>query len=176
MTIAVPSLPTVIKFHRRNDPGAAFGLPPAIVHTMSPFEYVAGDLARTGEPGIHDETCGDGRVVVMTPLGRTPARIFILAARNERGRVVGHLSYYPEGVISRYKPGEYSMNVWLGARRQGVGLALLTEADRRWDLDFTIQKYTEAGRALVVKYLTGKTAAAPRARVETKRRGVVVAH
>ncbi len=143
----IPAHPSTPENNDRRD------LPRANVWSVTPFERIVGNFAREGAPGIHDETDGDGRCVIHGPFGRVPARILHLVYRDTRGRVVGHLAYYPEGVFGFYNPGEYSMTVWSGIRRRGVGTALVAEADRRWGLDFTRQNYTDAGRALVVKYL-----------------------
>lgn len=147
---------TVLRTARADEAlGDSLGLPRVRKDVVTPFEVVAKHFARSGEPGIHDESpSADGLVRVPGPLGLTPARAFRLVYRNERGRAVGYIHYYPEGVLGAKHPGEYAVNVWCGARRRGIGMALIAEADRLWGLNFHRQDYTPAGRALAAKYLS----------------------
>ena len=77
------------------------------------------------------------------------------------GKLVGRLNQYPNGYPSLHSEatalpsGTYSIVVKSSRRGMGHGLALLTAADERWGLDFWKQEYTEAGRALVIRYLNG---------------------
>jgi len=54
------------------------------------------------------------------------------------------------------KPGECVIQVNPKARRCGIGMLLLEIMDAYFPIDFTIQRYTAAGRALAARYLSTK--------------------
>jgi GNAT superfamily N-acetyltransferase len=80
--------------------------------------------------------------------------------RGAKGELIGFLRHHPNGDQPGCKiPGEHTFHVQVAHRGRGIGRSLLAEADRRWNLDFSIQSYTMAGRALAVSYLVAKEVA-----------------
>jgi hypothetical protein len=53
---------------------------------------------------------------------------------------------------------------------EGIGIRLLTEADRRWRLNFDTQNYTRAGLALVTAYEHRHTRRSPTHRPQRRQR------
>lgn len=98
-----------------------------------PWESQVRQYPKAGEPGI-SYFRGD------TPHGHVDCLLY----RNRRGHVVGILNHYPTTTIWE-KAG--NVNVWVHPRRQrrGIGSALVTEAAKRWPINFEQQRYTVAG-------------------------------
>lgn len=68
--------------------------------------------------------------------------------RDDGGILRGILNHYP---IKTSWEEVGNANVWVqpGWERRGIGTALITEALRRWTLDFTQQRYSPEGAALI---------------------------
>jgi GNAT superfamily N-acetyltransferase len=73
--------------------------------------------------------------------------------RDEDGTLRGILNRYPTDIPPWEAQGNFNLWVDPDWHRQGIGTALITEADRRWSLDFEQQRYTLEGAALVARYL-----------------------
>jgi len=71
----------------------------------------------------------------------------------ESGDLVGILNHYPVDIPPYEKAGNINLWVHPDAQRMGVGMRLVTEADRRWRIDFNRQQFTEAGAMLARRYL-----------------------
>lgn len=97
----------------------------------------------TGEPGI-SYFRGDVSDTVW---------VDCLLYRDDDGTLRGVLNHYP--VDNDFeRAGNFNLFVQPSHYRQGIGTALVTEADLRWDIDFAQQRYTPNGASLVAKYLT----------------------
>ena len=132
--------------------GNRFGLPLPVPMRITPF----------GEGRFSDDASLPGLERVDEYLynhaaPHTPIRLIALAIRHFDGTLLGEMCLYPEGVPGHCQPGEYVIQVNPKARRCGVGLLLLEIMDSYFPIDFTIQHYTAAGRALSAKYLSTKT-------------------
>lgn len=75
------------------------------------------------------------------------------------GKLDGILNHYPKNMGPERK-GNINVLVHPDAQRQGIGSALLKEADKRWNVDYTKQGYTHQGAALIAHHL-GTTAWKP---------------
>jgi GNAT superfamily N-acetyltransferase len=76
-----------------------------------------------------------------------------LLFRDKSGKVRGILNHYPIDFPPLERAG--AVNVWVEPRwrRRGVGMKLIAEADRRWRIDFSKQRCTNAGVRLIEAYL-----------------------
>lgn len=107
-----------------------------------------GQYPERGEPGIsyfagRQDT--DGR--------EYPEPIHCLCWRDEEGILRGVLNYYAVD----YPPWEVAGNVnvfvepsW---KHQGIGAALVSEAHRRWGINWTQQRYTREGLELAMRMI-----------------------
>ena len=68
--------------------------------------------------------------------------------RDDNRRLRGILNHYPFDVPGFEEAG--NVNIWVhpGWQRKGIGTALVREAQRRWTIDLTRQRFTTAGAAL----------------------------
>ncbi len=82
-----------------------------------------------------------------------PHPIDCLLYRCKAGKLRAILNYYGVDYPPYEKAG--NVNLWVAPRwqRRGIGMRLLEEADRRWQIDFDQQRYTEAGAALITAFL-----------------------
>ena len=94
----------------------------------------------TGEPGITLDR-------QLRPGFNGGTWIDVLLYRNETGKLVGIFYHYNENNLWQ-NPGDCNLFVDPDHRRQGVGTALLREADQRWELADQ-DTYTEAGNAWI---------------------------
>jgi len=76
-----------------------------------------------------------------------------LLFRDKSGKVRGILNHYPIDFPPLEQAG--AVNIWVEPRwqRRGVAMKLLAEADRRWQIDFSKQRFTTGGVRLVEAYL-----------------------
>ena len=90
-------------------------------------------------------------IVLFVPVG--PDIIHCLLHYDETGKLDGILNHYPNDIPPWEDAGNF--NVWVrpDSFRAGIGKALVAEADRLWNLDFTQQRYTVSGAKLVASYL-----------------------
>lgn len=112
-----------------------------------------GQYPRSGPPGIAyflgivgiGDFTENGRRI-----GRVRYEVDHLLHRSRKGELTGILQFFPEDApLELERAGNF--NVWVHPRRlrRGIGLALLTEADRRWGpLNLHQQSYTPEGLAL----------------------------
>lgn len=75
-----------------------------------------------------------------------------LLHRDEDGYLNGVLNHYPFDFPPHEQKGNVNVMVPTDARNQGIGTALIAEADRRWDIDWDQQTYTQSGLILVQKF------------------------
>lgn len=81
--------------------------------------------------------------------GETPkGTIDCLLWRDTNGRLRGICNHYPFDVPGFEEAG--NVNLWVHPRwqRRGIGTALVREAQSRWTIDLTRQRFTTAGAAL----------------------------
>lgn len=88
--------------------------------------------------------------------------------RDEDGRVGGILNHYPTDFPPFERAGNLCLWVAPGWQRRGIGRALLTEANRRWTIDFDQQLYTRGGLALASAYLAAQASASPRVNAQVR--------
>jgi GNAT superfamily N-acetyltransferase len=76
-----------------------------------------------------------------------------LLYRDDEGVLVGILNHYPFCFPGLEEKG--NVNIWIkpSRQRQGIGTALVTEAIRRYKINFEQQRYTEAGAQLAKKFV-----------------------
>lgn len=131
-----------------------WGLPPATLREsdLLPWNLVRRQMERTsGKPGVN--------VMPTFAIGRPGSgksgvfRTYSVVLRGEDLSVVGFLTIYPFGSPNGKNLGEYEIYVDPNCRRMGLGMHLLRIADEEFGLDFTVQHYTVAGRALAHSYL-----------------------
>ena len=132
--------------------GDRFGLPLPVEMRITPF----GEGSFSDDASLPGLEWVDGYIYNhVAP--HSPIRLIALAIRDFDGTLLGEMSLYPEGVPGNCQPGEYVIQVNPEFRRRGIGLLLLEIMDSNFPIDFTIQHYTAAGRALAAKYLSAKT-------------------
>ena len=76
-----------------------------------------------------------------------------LVYRDEEGFLKGVLYHYPQGFAHMKKPGEVELMVHPDSRRQGIGMKLLKEGIRLWDIQAKKQRYNEASARLTDAWL-----------------------
>lgn len=120
----------------------------------------AAELPKVGRPGIEVLRVQAKAGEVTVPDGDPAplevwAPVDVVVYRNRRGGVVGILYHYPEtitvGGMTLETAGNVNLIVHPRRRGRGIGRALLEVAERRFDLDYTRQRYTVAGRAFVTR-------------------------
>lgn len=79
--------------------------------------------------------------------------VLTLVYRDEEGILKGLLNYYPNGIFARNKPGEVELLVHPDARRQGIGMKVLKEGIRLWDIQARKQRYNPASAGLTEAWL-----------------------
>jgi hypothetical protein len=115
-------------------------------HEVFSWESQANQHPRRGGPGIVHR-----HVVMAQRRGPSPIECLLFYKEvkpNEPGYLVGIMYYYPEGTDLE-RAG--AINVWVkpNQRRQGIASILGVEAENRWDVDWSIQRYTREGAAAV---------------------------
>jgi hypothetical protein len=136
-----------------------FGLPPATLRrsNLSPWDRASKqfDFAKA-RPGF---TVTPSFIIDNSPSAETESPLFRATScvlRNKALELVAFLTYFPEGSPRGKRFGEYELYVNPTFRRAGNGLRMLAYADRRFQLDFTIQSYTVPGRLLALSYLESR--------------------
>jgi ribosomal protein S18 acetylase RimI-like enzyme len=106
------------------------------------WESQARQYAFRAEPGMHWERHSLGRLGDMT-------QIDCLLARDDDGLTIGILNYYLDSNNALEKKG--NVNIWVrpDRQRQGLGTAMLREAQKRYNIDFDQQRYTQDGMAMI---------------------------
>jgi len=133
------------------DKANRFGLPLPVEMRITPLgEGLFSDDVKL--PGLEfmDE------YVLSNLAPQSPIRLIALAVRHVDGTLLGEMSPYPDGIPGHMKPGEYVIQVNPKSRRCGIGMLLLEVMDSYFPIDFRIQRYTTAGRALAARYLSTK--------------------
>jgi GNAT superfamily N-acetyltransferase len=94
------------------------------------------------------------------PGGVVDCLLYWFVEEGRRPRIVGILNHYPFDNPPFEQKG--NVNVWVRRpnQRQGIGTALVQEADRRWGpINLAQQRFTASGAALA-QYLTERPAQA----------------
>lgn len=120
-------------------------LPQFVLDILMPWSSQVLQYDPTGEPGL-SHFLGD------MPGDLPP--VDCLLWRDDDGTLIGVLTYYS---VDYYESdgtlldaaGNFTVLVHPDKRRQGIGRKLLSEAERRWKLNFDQQIYTPSGLALV---------------------------
>lgn len=73
--------------------------------------------------------------------------------RNEDGEMCGIITYYLQDYFHLEKAGNLNISVDPRYWRKGIGLKLLLEAIKKWDIDFNKQIYTCSGIKLLLAFL-----------------------
>jgi len=73
--------------------------------------------------------------------------------RNEEGEMVGIITYYLHDYFHLERAGNLNISVDPKYWRNGIGLKLLKEAIRKWNIDFNKQTYTRSGIRLLLTFL-----------------------
>lgn len=73
--------------------------------------------------------------------------------RDEEGVLLGVLWFYPKGNLPAKNPGEVEVVVHPDHRRHGIGMLLIKEAIRLWDIQAKKQRYNPASAALTESWL-----------------------
>jgi len=112
------------------------------------WESQARQYAERGHPGIgYERHYADGRDVGPT----NPVDCLLM--RDQGGELLGILNHYPEDGYDHGFLIEHAgnVNLWVkpSCQRQGIGTALLAEAEKRWTIDYTQQRYSPSGLALL---------------------------
>lgn len=106
------------------------------------WESQAAQYAYRDEPGLRWERHHLGELGSMT-------QIDCLLMRGDDGVLVGILNYYLDDNNPYETPGNVNMWVRPDMQRRGLGTRLLDEAQKRYWIDFSKQRYTEQGLAMV---------------------------
>ena len=110
------------------------------------WDSQASQYPADGPPGISHL-----RVQIGPPEnGDSDPRIECLLYRDESGKLVGILNYFPVGVQDLEKPGAGALFVHPEHRRQGIATALSREWLKRWDYwDEGAMTFSASGAAFV---------------------------
>lgn len=116
----------------------------ATVPRILGWESQARQYEQSGPPGI---TYFRGDLTDMEPIGKV--YVDCLLHYGEDGTLDGILNHYPMDLPPFEKAGAF--NVWVreDRRRTGIARRLFAEGCRRWLLDVTKQRWTEAGAAWI---------------------------
>ena len=134
-----------------------WGLPPATLRDSDivPWEVVSKNFeAIPGKPGV--------TVMPAVAVGHSDSGAFevfdtsMIILRGDNLDPVGILTYFPSGSPNGKNHGEYEILVNPEYRRLGIGMSLLKVADDHFGLDFEVQHFTVAGRALAHAYLESR--------------------
>lgn len=129
-------------------------LPPVRTETVQEWREIGNQYDECGPGGI---SCESYEVKLPLPDGSTGvAESKTLLHRGAEGDLRGVLNYFPDGFPGIEEPGNFLVVVRPDCRGQGIGTALVSEADRQWNLNFLQQTYSADGRALVSTYLRRK--------------------
>lgn len=111
---------------------------PTIPDELSlPFESQRVQYPEVGEAGLEHRIEQDGHF---------PDRdIHCILWRDESGRTVGILNYYPHDFPPYELAGNVNVYIDPDHARNGVASRLMEHALEHWDIDFTQQNYTVAG-------------------------------
>jgi GNAT superfamily N-acetyltransferase len=106
------------------------------------WQYSTKNRAEIGPAGMTQ--------VDFTELGRP---VNSLEWRDGEGVLRGIINYYPKGLPASKRAGEVQLNVDPSARRQGIGMSLVKEAIRLWDIQAKKQRYNTASAGLTESWL-----------------------
>jgi hypothetical protein len=135
--------------------GSSAGHVEGYMRPTDAFASQASQYPKSGPPGV-SYFKGD--------LGED-GHVDCLLYRDDDGKLLGILNRYPKDMYAAAggayggmrtlveRKGNFNVIVSPEARRQGVGMKLLKEADKRWKLPFRQQQYTAEGRKLITRYL-----------------------
>lgn len=116
--------------------------PDAITYS---YESQVVQYPRLGAPGI-EYFAGDGGFAKP---------VDCLLWRDDEGLVRGILNHYPVDMPPHEKAGNINLFIDPARQRQGIGTALVREANRRWGpINWNQQRYTKAGIELAYKLIT----------------------
>jgi GNAT superfamily N-acetyltransferase len=118
----------------------------SIRHPVDPLIQAAGVYSWASQARQYPAL---GRPGISWLGGETPhGTVDCLLWRDPNRRLRGILNHYPFDVPGLEVAG--NVNLWVHPQwqRQGIGSALVREAQRRWSVDLSRQRYTTAGAAL----------------------------
>lgn len=101
----------------------------------------------TGEPGLTER-----------PAKHCGKLVNQLLYRDDDGVLIAVITHYPQMIIPFKMKGEVDLVVDPAHRRKGLGMMLIKEASKRWDIQAKAQRYTPASAALTNAYLEERRA------------------
>ena len=115
-------------------------------HPVDPFIQAAGVYSWASQARQYPPLGVPG--ISYYPGHTDKGTIDCLLWRDPNRRLRGILNHYPFDVPGFEKAGNVNLWVHPGWQRKGIGTALVREAQRRWTVDLTRQRFTIAGAAL----------------------------